>query len=300
MFANWSVAGTAYAEGTLRNIENLIGTSGNDVLAVNTLAGSAKRIDGGAGNDVINALGGSGRLIGGTGSDWVVSYGQSNVLIGGQDDGVPGSDGVRDYFYLGSAPTITDYEVGIDHILIELSYPTEIAAYYDGSALWVDEANGASLYVNGVREVTLANVDAATAGSILFGVVVSPVNNEVWGGAGDDMLWAGGHTTTTRVIVGSGTGDDVIVNFDLALDTLVLEDGVTPVWSNTLVNGAPGLVGTFEGGSVTFQGLTMDDVAAMMIEGNRGSLSATEDPVQSAWSVPSDFPAATLSADIWF
>lgn len=155
--------------------------------------------------------------------------------------------------------------------------------------MWASEGAGSTLYVNGIREVTLANVDAATARGILFGVVVSPINNIVQGGPGDDMLYAGGHTTVTRVLMGSGSGDDIVINFDLALDTLVFLDGVMPFWSNTIINGAQALVGSFQGGSVTFQGLSTADVASMMIEGSRGTLAATPDPVPSAWSVPSDF-----------
>ena len=288
-FGQFTLAGVPRAEGTLRNIENLIGTSGDDYLFVHTSPGAAKRVDGGPGDDVVNQLGGNGTLIGGTGSDWLVSYWNNNVLYGGEQDALAGSDGVRDYFYLGSAPTIMDFEVGVDHILIELSSSDTIAPYYSGAAEWRSDGSGSSLYVNGVREVTLANVDPATAQqNILFGVVVSPINNEVWGGPGDDMLYAGGQTTVTRVLVGQG--DDIVVNFTLTLDTLVFAAGVTPEWSNTVINGAPGLVATFDGGSVTFQGLSMDDVGSMTIEGSRGTLSGSEAPVQSAWSLPSDFP----------
>jgi hypothetical protein len=198
------------------------------------------------------------------------------------------SDGERDVFYLGSAPTVLDFEVGTDHILVELTSGQAAASVYaPGAVVWNSDGTGSSLFVNGVREVTLANVDAATAQNILFGVVVSPINNVVEGGPGDDMLYAGGHTTVTRVVVGSG--DDVVINFDLALDTLAFEDGVMPVWNNTIINGATALVGTFADGSVTFQGLSMDDVASMMIDGSRGSLAETEDPVPSSWSLPSDF-----------
>jgi Ca2+-binding RTX toxin-like protein len=287
-FGAASLNGMTRVEGSLRNIENVIGTSGNDFLFVQTLAGIPKIVDGGPGNDVVNSLGGSATLIGGTGSDWLVSYWENNVIYGGVNDNSPGSDGVRDNFYLGSAPTIMDFEVGTDHLLLELAYDPAAPMYAPGAIVWVSQGSGSSLYVNGVREVTLANVDAVTAQSILFGVVVSPINNVVEGGPGDDMLYAGGHTTVTRVVVGSDSGDDIIVNFDIALDTLAFEDGIMPIWNNTIINGASALVGTFAGGSVTFQGLSMDDVAAMRIDGSRGTLAASEDPISSAWSVPTD------------
>lgn len=289
IFAASSLNGLPRVEGSIRNVENLIGTSGNDFLFVNTLGGVPKMINGGEGNDVVNSLGGSATLIGGTGSDWLVSYWENNIIIGGANDGdLSISDGERDVFYLGSAPTVLDFEVGTDHILVELTSGQAAASVYaPGAVVWNSDGTGSSLFVNGVREVTLANVDAATAQNILFGVVVSPINNVVEGGPGDDMLYAGGHTTVTRVVVGSG--DDVVINFDLGLDTLAFEDGVMPVWNNTIINGATALVGTFADGSVTFQGLSMDDVASMMIDGSRGSLAETEDPVPSSWSLPSDF-----------
>lgn len=292
IFGSYTLAGATTVSGSIRNVENLIGTAGNDFLIVSTLPGVAKYVDGGAGNDVVNAIGGNATLFGGAGSDWVVSYGTNNVLAGGADDGdISTSDGVRDFFYLGSAPTILDFEAGTDQLLIELGDGQSAASVYaPGAAVWVAEGSGSALYVNGVHEVTLANVDLATAQGIGFGVVVSPINNVVSGGPGDDMLYAGGHTTVTSVVVGANNGDDVVVNFTLSLDTLVFADGLNPVWSNTVVNGASALVATFEGGSLTFQGLSMDDVASMMIQGNRGTLAATEAPIEGAWSVESDFP----------
>jgi Ca2+-binding RTX toxin-like protein len=289
IFTASSLNGLPRVEGSIRNVENLIGTSGNDFLFVNTLGGVPKMIDGDEGNDVVNSLGGSATLIGGTGSDWLVSYWENNIIIGGDNDGdLSISDGERDVFYLGSAPTVLDFEVGTDHILVELTSGQAAASVYaPGAIVWVSEDAGSSLYVNGVREVTLANVDVATAQSILFGVVVSPINNVVEGGPGDDMLFAGGHTTVTRVVVGSG--DDVVINFDLALDTLAFEDGLMPIWSNTIINGATALVATYAGGSLTLQGLSMDDVGSIMIDGSVGTLADTENPTPSAWSLPSDF-----------
>ena len=292
IFGNYTLSDTAVVAGSLKNIENLIGTSGNDVLFVQSSSNTAKRVDGGAGNDVVQAHGGNATLIGGLGSDWLVSYWEGNILIGGVDDGdLTTSDGARDVYYLGSAPTILDYEVEFDHLLVELSSgQSALSVYAPGAIEWRSEGTGAALYINGVREVFLANVDPGTAQSIEFGLVVSPIDNVVSGGPGDDMLYAGGHTTVTTVIVGPDNGNDVVMNFTLSLDTLQFAPGLSPMWSNTIVNGASALVATFEGGSLTFQGLTMNDVDAMMILGDRGTLADSSLPVESAWSVESDFP----------
>lgn len=290
----YTLGGSTTVEGSIRNVENLIGTAGNDYLIVHTLTGVAKYVNGGDGNDVVHSIGGSATLFGGNGNDWIISYGDNNVLAGGADDGdLSTSDGVRDFFYLGSAPTIVDFEVGVDQLLVELASSQSASSVYEpGAAVWVAEGTGSALYVNGVREVTLANVDLATAQNIVFGLVVSPIDNVVSGGPGDDMLYAGGHTTTTSVVVGADSGDDVVINFTLTHDTLVFAEGLSPEWSNTIINGADALVATFAGGSLTFQGLSIDDVAAMMIQGDRGTIADSDAPVASAWSVESDFPAA--------
>ena len=296
LFGNYSLAGAQTLSGSLRNIENIIGTAGNDYLFVHTLSGHAKLIDGGPGNDVVNSLGGSATLIGGTGNDWIVSYWENNLLYGGEEGSTPDySDGARDVFYLGSAPTIADFELLADHLLVEFGPPTTAAdVYAPGAAVWMAEGTGSTLYINGVREVTLANVSLADAQGIAFGLVLSPVNNEVSGGPGDDMLYAGGHTTVTRVLVGADSGDDIIINFTLSLDTLEFAAGLDPVWTNSIVNGAAALVATFAGGSLTFQGLSTDDVADMSIQGNRGTIAPDPTPVESAWSVDSDFAGSAL------
>ena len=300
VFGNSTLAGATTASGTIRNVENLIGTAGNDFLFVHTLPGVAKYVDGGAGNDVVHALGGNATLFGGAGNDWLVSYYDGNILIGGADDGdLATSDGVRDFYYLGSAPTILDFEADFDQLLVELGDGQSASTVYaPGAAVWVSAGAGSALYVNGVHEVTLANVDLATAQDIGFGVVVSPIDGVVSGGPGDDMLYAGGHTNVTSVVVAPNSGNDVIINFTPSLDTLVLEDGVSPHWSNTIINGAAALVATFVGGSITFQGLSIDDVGSIMIQGDRGTVSESAGPIESAWSVDSDFAASEQALPI--
>jgi Ca2+-binding RTX toxin-like protein len=292
-FGGTNVFNVPIISGSIKNIENLIGTAGDDFLYVQSNGPIAKRVDGGPGDDVVHSLGGNARLIGGTGSDWLVSYWENNVLIGGLDDNLPGSDGQRDFFWLASAPTILDYEVGVDRMVLE-SVIGSIDVIYNGVE-WRAEGNGSSLWINGVREVTLANVSVEEARTTSFGLVLSPVNNVVQGGPNDDILYVGGATTTTRVLIAANSGDDVLKNFDLPLDGLVFADGLEIVWSNSVVNGLNALVGTFQGGSVTIERLSMNDVAALQIEGPRGTLSATINPIASAWSNSDDVPSPSLS-----
>jgi hypothetical protein len=82
-------------------------------------------------------------------------------------------------------------------------------------------------------------------------------------------------------------GDDAVVNFNIASDILVFEDGVVPLWSDTFVNGAPALLGTWASGSVTIQGLQTSDVPYLHIEGVSSSPTYGADG-PGPWSVASD------------
>lgn len=303
-FATFDFVDETTVRGTIKNIEGVIGTSGNDFLFLNVNGAMPKLVDGGDGNDVVEALGGNATLIGGDGSDWIVSYGQGNTAIGGVNDGdLSTSDGLRDFYYLGSAPTILDFEVGTDQLIFETGMSTVDSYLSPLTAQWVSNgAGGATFMVNNVAEVTLANVDPVTAASITFGFAFLAENGVSEGRSGDDLLFVGVNVAD-RIKLGSDSGNDLAVSFDASLDILVFEDGVVPTWSNTLVNGAQALVGSFSGGSITLMGLDMDDVAGLNIDGSRGSLAGSTAPVESAWSVESDFPPALLtgpSGDLFF
>ena len=261
LFPNFSMTDSGTVRGSITNVENLIGTSHNDFLFVYTT--SPKYVDGGAGNDVIESLRGNATLVGGTGNDWLVAYWPNVTLIGGTyANGVANPDNSTDYFYIGSgAPTILDFETSFDKLILEFASGTIEATN------WVSNgAGGSTLMVGGTAKLTLANVALADAQGIELGYALLPVNGRVEGSSGDDLLWTGGNSTA-RVVLGSNTGDDVAVDFNIANDILVFEDGVTPVWSDTLVNGAAALLGTWTGGSITIQGLDTGDVPNLLMEG---------------------------------
>ena len=69
------------------------------------------------------------------------------------------------------------------------------------------------------------------------------------------------------MVLGANSGDDVAVDFKIANDILVFEDGVTPVWNDTVVNGAAALPGAWSRGSITIQGLDTSDVPNLLMEG---------------------------------
>lgn len=277
----------AAVTGTIKNVENLIGTSGHDFLKIQLNSTAPKRIDGGAGNDFIQILGGNGTHVGGTGSDWITSYWQGNTLVGGTYvGGVATGDGERDFFYTGSAPVILDFETLHDQLLFEIPM-TSIAAYE--TARWVpDGASGSSLYVDGVLVVTLAGISPATAETIRFGYVVLAENGIVQGGQGNDILYAHGGTETTRILLDSDSGHDMTSFFEITEDILVFEDVAAVTWSNTMLNGSQALVGTFAGGSITLPGLSTADVANLQVEGVTDAQQVIGTDGMSHWSSNSD------------
>lgn len=288
LWGNYTLAGAATAKGTIKGVESLIGTDYNDFLFIN-LPSTAKYIDAGGGNDVVNSLGGNAVLVGGSGSDWLVGYWQNVTLIGGTWNGSTATaDGEKDYFVAGSqCPVILDFEVGIDQLICE---PSGWSMSDLGSLQWVSNgAGGSTLMIGGVAEVTLANVGLSLAQSIEIGHSISPVNGVVEGQSGDDLLYVGS-IVPSRIILGADNGDDATIGFDILTDVLVFEDGVVPTWSNSLVNGAPALLGSWAGGSITLQGLSTDDVANLIIEGSAGSIGS-DGP--GPWSTSSDYAAAS-------
>ena len=108
---------------TLSGFENLTGSAFNDTLTGN---GLANRIDGGAGNDIINGGAGNDNLQGGAGTDTLKGGIGNDMLTGGMD---------ADAFVFNTAlnaltnvDDITDFEVGIDQIVLENSIFTKLAA----------------------------------------------------------------------------------------------------------------------------------------------------------------------------
>lgn len=284
LFGNYLIT-SGSVTGSIRNVENIVGTDHNDYLFAQILD-TPKYLDGGAGNDVINSLGGNALLVGGTGSDWLVGYWQNVQLVGGSWNGSFATpDGECDYFYSGSQnPIILDFEVGIDKLICEFSTGT-LADWLNG--VWEPfGASGSTLMVNGVAEVTLANVGPLLAETIEVGYAISPVNGVVQGSSGDDLLYVGG-AESSRIILGLDNGDDAAIGFDILSDVLVFEDGIVPTWSDTMVNGAPALLGTWADGSITLQGLGTDDVPSLIIEGV-ASAPAYGPAAPGPWSVPSD------------
>lgn len=290
LFPNHLIVDDSSVSGTIRNVENVIGTDYNDFLFAQIL-NTPKYLDGGAGNDVLNSLGGNATLVGGTGCDWLVGYWQNVTLIGGTWDGVTATpDGQTDYFYAGSQnPLILDFELGTDKLICEFAS----ASVETGT--WVSNgAGGATLMVNNEAEVTLANIGVTLAETIELGYALFSDTGTLQGSSGDDLLFVG-NTAPTRILLGADNGDDATVGFDILSDILVFEDGIVPTWSDTIVNGAPALLGTWADGSITLQGLGTDDVPNLIIEGV-ASAPAYGAAGPGPWSTDADFASTALLA----
>ncbi|MDY0328369.1 MAG: hypothetical protein RBR07_08990, partial [Arcobacteraceae bacterium] len=77
----------------VKNIRNIVGTSGNDSIKGD---GSANILDGGAGDDVLDGGAGDDSLIGGAGNDTLISVSGNNLLDGGTNTT---GDGSGDWVY---------------------------------------------------------------------------------------------------------------------------------------------------------------------------------------------------------
>lgn len=269
--------------GTIKNIENITGTSGNDRLMIHD--SQSNLIDGGAGNDALTVVGGGGdTLIGGSGEDWLLAYHAGNILIGGagwsdtdRAAGVlPTGDGQTDVFSL-TTGAIVDFELRIDQIMIETDSYEAMDAILQAkwtAGTWVDPSTGiaydaAQLQVADGHVISLVGVDPVDANaSITIGFVVGTYGEEpVHGGPGEDILYASNLADT--FLIGAGAGDDMIVHFDTSQDVLDFT-GEAPLegdWVDVDVNGQAAIRWTYDSGasSITILGLTTADAGSLMI-----------------------------------
>lgn len=273
---DYSLAGASSVKGTITNVENIIGTSGNDYLVVDSTYPSL--IDGGTGNDFLESVEGSGTLVGGPGSDWLLAYHSNNTLVGGTYDystGVATGDGTPDYFFANGGAKILDFEVGTDHLIFETGAPDGAWQPYG--------ANGSEYVANGSVVAILANVTPDAAANIHLQSVISATNGQIYGTSGDDLLYSGSNTT---IYFGANSGNDYVTHFDKLTDTLVFPENTSIAWHDSMVNGEAVLLGVFNGGSVALSGLQTSDLASLSMVGVTSS--STDVHMLGAWSVPSD------------
>ena len=292
LFPDYVIKDSSTVSGTIKNVESLVGTDFNDALTI-TVQSVNKLLDGGAGNDrlVING-GGTNLVIGGLGSDWLGSSGAPTYVGGTYANGVATRDSEADYFLCSAPVTILDFEVGIDRLIIHEDNAAMLA-FLTGSSWAAYGDSGSALMLNGVAEVVLPDVPLSLARTIELGFTLfADASGRIEGSSGDDILWSG-QTGTAYYVFGADSGNDIAAAFDILSDVLVFEDGIAPVWSDTLVNGAQALLGTWADGSVTIQGLSTADVPNLHTQ-NMGT-PQYGDAGPGPWSTGSDYAASATA-----
>jgi Ca2+-binding RTX toxin-like protein len=205
-------------EDTVRNIENIIGGSGNDQFtgdaAANTFRGGlgADILDGGAGSDtadysdktasLVVTLSGANpatTFLGGIAEDTLRNI---ENIIGGSGNDVFAGDGFQNLFDGGAGSDTVDYSASAKRIGVTLN-----------------GANDAKVFVGNAAEDTLRNVENITGSAFADVITGDTQANVIFGGGGGDLLKGGGGQDVIDGGVGSDTVDysDKIVGVVLTL-----------------------------------------------------------------------------------
>jgi Ca2+-binding RTX toxin-like protein len=157
-----------YAAGDLlTGIENLIGSSFNDVLTGGT---TANRLEGGAGNDLLR---------GGAGAD---------TLIGG--------DGVD----------IVDYSTSTSGVIVQLTAVVGATTTGGTSSGYVNPSDAQGDILSGIESIIGSNLNNTLVGSSVSNKITSGASNDTLrGGSGSDVLSSNG--AGQKLIYGDGVND---------------------------------------------------------------------------------------------
>ncbi len=166
-------AGTATGEGsdTLTDIENVIGSDGNDIITGDSVANT---IDGGAGDDYVEGGGGNDTIKGGSGNDVIDAGSGDDVVSGGSGD---------DLMIGGTGNDTASYEQSSSGVQVDLGAET-------------GTGEGRDTLVN------FENVIGSEQNDTLVG---DAEDNTIEGGAGDDTLR--GREGNDTLIGGSGNDE---------------------------------------------------------------------------------------------
>jgi Ca2+-binding RTX toxin-like protein len=204
---NGSTAATVkvgiFNEDTVKNVENINGGDGNDVL---TGDGLVNQFVGFGGNDTLRGAGGDDKLFGVDGEDQLFGDNGDDSLLGGAgEDQLSGGNGDDKLTGGFNADTI-DGGAGVD------------TALYDDKTVAVEVtlngAGNASVFVNGVLEDTIKNVENVTGGTGNDTLIGDAMANALAGGAGADTL-------------GGGLGEDMLTG-NVGKDTFVFNVKAKP------------------------------------------------------------------------
>ncbi len=246
------------AQGSVRDVENILGGTGNDILAGDSLV---NRIEGGGGNDTLRGGVGADVLDGGTGTDTVdfsdmadpvvltlagASFAQASVggiaddmvrnveaAIGGSgNDMLAGSAAVETLNGGGGNDRLRG---GGGNDILEGGTGIDTADYTDKTLAVVATLNGATaatVSVGGVAEDTLTNIEGIAGGSAADTLTGDGLANQLDGQGGNDVLnGAGGDDLLTGGIgndtLDGGTGTDTASFAEKTASVVVTLNGAT-------------------------------------------------------------------------
>ncbi len=242
-------------EDSLRNIENVLGGSGNDILSGDSLV---NRLEGGSGNDIIKGGNGKDILDGGTGVD-TVDYSDKIVTvtltlsgaapsvvkinkstedtisnfenaIGGSGNDLLTGDALVNRLEGGAGDDALKGAGGND--VLDGGDGIDTADYSDKTtavSVTLAGATPVTVMVNGVAEDTISNIESIIGGSGNDTLTGDALANRFLGGAGNDALDGGAgidtadysdKTTSVVVTLAGATPVTVTVN-GVAEDTIV-------------------------------------------------------------------------------
>jgi Ca2+-binding RTX toxin-like protein len=300
--------GTASIDGlqitSLRNIENLLGGDGNDILTgdanANVIEGGLgdDSLDGGAGVDTVSFSGSTGVTVDlsiltaqntGFGNDTIIGF--ENVRTGSGTDTVTGDANDNVFFDGGGADTYNgaagsdtvDYSASTSSVSVNLNTTTaQTIGTFGGSDTIRDIENviGAAAFANAL---TGGNTTAnrLVGGSVSDFLIGSGLGDTLIGGAGNDVIFGdyvntfntGATTADGDDVLEGGAGNDSLVG-GMGNDILRGGDG-----DDTLVGGigngsSAGLstVYTNDGGDDTFDGGDGTDIAYAYYTDHTGAI----------------------------
>ena len=211
----WFAFFAAEGDNTHSDIENVIGSEGNDVIRG---SGAANVLDGRGGNDEIRGQGGDDRVLGGNGNDKLFGGFGRDVYQGGAGNDVldAGNESTTegDDFSGGSgADTITyaSRSVGVRVQLDDLAN--------DG---FTDGTHGAGVELDNVR----SDIETVIGTSGSDGLYGNAFANRLIGGGGGDYIAGGAGDDTLE----GGDGDDILIG-EAGIDRLLGGNGNDTLWA---------------------------------------------------------------------
>ncbi|WP_152608518.1 calcium-binding protein [Croceibacterium mercuriale] len=271
--------------GELYAIQN--GGTGNDTMSVliNAFTNYAyTQLDGGTGADRLSV---NSTL---TNEDADATVLIENYLTGGTGDDVIDVDAtlssvsggnINNEVYAGTGnDTVTMTARVLEGTDVELAYNYADGGTGDDTIFATAFGDGDDYLINEVsggigNDIIIARTEGGYGESYIAGgsgadvlQVIGGFYNELYGQGGNDTLFGGtgidimsGGTEADRFFIGLNNGADVITDFQVGSDTLVLTDGQT-IDSLAISNGST-FVTFADGGSVLLQGVTIADEALL-------------------------------------